>query len=102
MEDIADDMGEDEITEESSKFFSFLFLVLRQTIMIIIRVNKILVNVLLQIFLNITCHNRKTVCGREYYCYKLQMRQNEFNIMFYEAFPAVAHGHVCKGRVYET
>jgi hypothetical protein len=38
MEDIVDGMGEDEITEESSKFFSFLFLVLRQTIMIIIQV----------------------------------------------------------------
>jgi hypothetical protein len=51
--------------------------------MIIIQVNKILVNVLLQIFLNITCHNRKTVSAREYYCYKLQMRLNEFNIIFY-------------------
>jgi hypothetical protein len=35
MEDIVDDMGEDEITEGSGKLFSF-FLVLRQTIMIII------------------------------------------------------------------
>jgi hypothetical protein len=83
MEDIVDDMGEDEITEQSGKLFSFPFLVLRQTIMIIIQVNKILVNVLLQIFLNITCHNRKTVSAREYYCYKLQMRLNEFNIIFY-------------------
>jgi hypothetical protein len=47
------------------------FLVLRQTIMIIIRVNKILVNVSLQIFLNIIGHNRKTISAREYYCYKL-------------------------------
>jgi hypothetical protein len=51
--------------------------------MIIIRVNKILVDVSLQIFLNITGHNRKTISSREYYCYKLQMRPNEFNIMFY-------------------
>jgi hypothetical protein len=65
MEDIVDDMGEDEITEESGKLFSFL--VLRQTIMIAIRMNKILVNVSLQIFLNITGRNRKTVSAREYY-----------------------------------
>jgi hypothetical protein len=49
----------------------FLFLVLRQTIMIIIRVNKILVNVSLQIFFNIIGHNRKAISAREYYCYKL-------------------------------
>jgi hypothetical protein len=65
MEDIVDDMGEDEITEESGKLFYFL--VLRQTIMIAIRMNKILVNVSLQIFLNITGRNRKTVSAREYY-----------------------------------
>jgi hypothetical protein len=52
--------------------------------MIIICVNKILVNVSLQIFLNITGHNRKTVSAMEYYCYKLQMRPNEFNIIFNE------------------
>jgi hypothetical protein len=63
MEDIVDDTGEDEIIEESGKLFSFL--VLRQTIMIIIHVNKILVNVSLQIFLNITGRNRKTISVRE-------------------------------------
>jgi hypothetical protein len=51
--------------------------------MIIIRVNKILVNVSLQIFFNIIGHNRKAISAREYYCYKLYMRPNEFNIMFY-------------------
>jgi hypothetical protein len=44
---------------------------------------NILVNVSLQIFLNITGCNRETVSVGEYYCYKLQMRPNEFNIMFY-------------------
>jgi hypothetical protein len=33
--------------------------------------------------LTITGHKRKIVSAREYYCYKLQMRHNEFNIMFY-------------------
>jgi hypothetical protein len=51
--------------------------------MIIIQVNNIYYNVLLQIFLTITCNKRKTVSAREYYCYKLQMRPNEVNIMFY-------------------
>jgi hypothetical protein len=68
---------------QKSMISYFLFLVLRQTIMIIIRVNKILVNVSLQIFLNITGCNRKYVSAREYYCYKLHIRPNEFNIMFY-------------------
>jgi hypothetical protein len=51
--------------------------------MITIRVNNIYYNVSLQIFLTITSRKRKTVSAREYYCYKLQMRPNEFNIMFY-------------------
>jgi hypothetical protein len=51
--------------------------------MIIIRVNNIYYNVSLQIFLTIIGHKRKTVSAREYYCYKLQMRSIEFNIVFY-------------------
>jgi hypothetical protein len=37
MDDIVDELGEDEITEESGKLF-FLSLVLRQTIMIIVSI----------------------------------------------------------------
>jgi hypothetical protein len=33
--------------------------------------------------MTITGHKRKTVSAREYYCYKLQMRVDEFNILFY-------------------
>jgi hypothetical protein len=50
--------------------------------MIGIRVNNIYYNVSLQIFLTITGCKWKTVSAREYYCYKLQIRPNEFNIMF--------------------
>jgi hypothetical protein len=33
--------------------------------------------------MTITGHKRKTVSAREYGCYKLQMRLDEFNILFY-------------------
>jgi hypothetical protein len=33
--------------------------------------------------MTITGCKRKTVSAREYYCYKLQMRPNEFNVLFY-------------------
>jgi hypothetical protein len=46
-------------------------------------VNNIYYNVSLQIFLTITSRKRKIVSAREYYCYKLQMRPNGFNIMLY-------------------
>jgi hypothetical protein len=46
-------------------------------------VNNIYYNVSLQIFLAITGRKRKTVSAREYYCYKLPIQPNEFNIVFY-------------------
>jgi hypothetical protein len=33
--------------------------------------------------MTIAGRSRKTVSAREYYCYKLQMRPDEFNILFY-------------------
>jgi hypothetical protein len=33
--------------------------------------------------MTITGHKRKTISAREYYCYKLQIIPDEFNIFFY-------------------